>query len=147
MRSLAARAGGMVFDERAMLASALGRPSAAFGDDYRKFDGAFILPRLPSAPYLFISRILRVEGPQNGMQLGSVAVAECEVPSDAWYVQENGRRTIPFGVLLEIALQPCGWLATYVGCVLGAKEAVTVRNLDGTGDRSTPRCLRDVGQP
>jgi 3-hydroxymyristoyl/3-hydroxydecanoyl-(acyl carrier protein) dehydratase len=58
--------------------------------------------------------------------------AAYDIPPDAWYFNENGARTMPFAVLLEAALQPCGWLATSVGCPLLAAQEVFFRNLDGT---------------
>jgi hypothetical protein len=36
-------------------------------------------------------------------------------------------------VLIEAALQPCGWLASYVGCAVNEKDEVFFRNLDGSG--------------
>jgi 3-hydroxymyristoyl/3-hydroxydecanoyl-(acyl carrier protein) dehydratase len=35
--------------------------------------------------------------------------------------------------MLETALQPCGWLASFVGGALGSEENLYFRNLDGTG--------------
>jgi 3-hydroxymyristoyl/3-hydroxydecanoyl-(acyl carrier protein) dehydratase/1-acyl-sn-glycerol-3-phosphate acyltransferase len=40
---------------------------------------------------------------------------------------------MPFAVLLEAALQPCGWLASYMGCALTTEEELCFRNLDGEG--------------
>ena len=40
---------------------------------------------------------------------------------------------MPFAVLLEAALQPCGWLASYTGCALAIDGEAFFRNLDGTG--------------
>ena len=40
---------------------------------------------------------------------------------------------MPFAVLLEAALQPCGWLSSYVGSALSVDEELGFRNLDGTG--------------
>jgi 3-hydroxymyristoyl/3-hydroxydecanoyl-(acyl carrier protein) dehydratase len=40
---------------------------------------------------------------------------------------------MPFAVLLEAALQPCGWLASYLGCALTTDIELCFRNLDGTG--------------
>ncbi len=54
-------------------------------------------------------------------------------PHDAWYFAENGARTMPFCVLLEAALQPCGWLASYIGSALTTEDDLLFRNLDGTG--------------
>ena len=38
---------------------------------------------------------------------------------------------MPFSVLLEIALQPCGWLAAYCGSALTSPEDLKFRNLGG----------------
>jgi 3-hydroxymyristoyl/3-hydroxydecanoyl-(acyl carrier protein) dehydratase len=40
---------------------------------------------------------------------------------------------MPFSVLLEIALQPCGWLAAYCGSALTSPEDLSFRNLGGKG--------------
>ena len=40
---------------------------------------------------------------------------------------------MPFCVLLEAALQPCGWLASAVGSVLEEPDDLSFRNLDGKG--------------
>ena len=40
---------------------------------------------------------------------------------------------MPFCVLLEAALQPCGWLASYVGSALKVDDELSFRNLDGQG--------------
>ena len=39
---------------------------------------------------------------------------------------------MPYCVLLEAALQPCGWLASYIGSALTVDDEVCFRNLDGT---------------
>ena len=39
---------------------------------------------------------------------------------------------MPFCVLLEAALQPCGWLAAYVGSALTSPNDISFRNLGGT---------------
>ncbi len=62
------RADEFVFDEKSLLACALGRPSAAFGPMYQRFDGPTRVARLPSPPYHFISRIAEVHGPIGVMQ-------------------------------------------------------------------------------
>ena len=38
---------------------------------------------------------------------------------------------MPFAVLLEIALQPCGWLAAYLGSALTSDADLSFRNLGG----------------
>ena len=39
---------------------------------------------------------------------------------------------MPFAVLLEVALQPCGWLAAYLGSALTSPTDLSFRNLGGT---------------
>ncbi|MBM7809963.1 3-oxoacyl-(acyl-carrier-protein) synthase/3-hydroxymyristoyl/3-hydroxydecanoyl-(acyl carrier protein) dehydratase [Saccharothrix algeriensis] len=115
----------------AVLAAAWGRPSEAFGERFAVFDGVRRCPRLPGPPYLFLSRVVAVDGPFAGMRPGSRVTAEYDVPDRAWYFDRD-RPAMPFAVLMEVALQPCGWLATYVGSTLG-REDVVFRNLDGDG--------------
>ncbi|MGH2898212.1 MAG: hypothetical protein ACRDMZ_06020, partial [Solirubrobacteraceae bacterium] len=120
-------------DHRALLACAWGRPSEAFGEMYRAFDGQRRVARLPGPPYHFMSRVTRVDGPMGGMQVGSTVEAQYDVPRDAWYFADNHTAVMPFCVLLEIALQPCGWLASYAGCALARESDLVFRNLEGTG--------------
>ena len=123
----------MRFDGRSLLACAWGRPSAAFGPAYRAFDGVRRLARLPGPPYQFMSRVTRLEGEMGAMREGSAVEVEYDIPADAWYFAANGARTMPFAVLLEAALQPCGWLATWAGSPLTTERDLSFRNLDGDG--------------
>ena len=118
-------------DSEGLLASALGRPSRAFGAMYERFDGTLRAPRLPAPPYLCMSRIARVDGTQGAMRAGVRVVAEYDVPRDAWYLDAAG--VVPFAVLQEAALQPCGWLSSWAGCALSSEEELRFRNLDGRG--------------
>ena len=43
----------------------------------------------------------------------------------------NRLQEMPFCVLLEIALQLCGWLAAYAGSALTSEKDLKFRNLDG----------------
>ncbi len=79
-----------------------------------------------------MTRIVALDGPLGGMRAGSAVTAEYDVPGSAWYFESNGALTMPFAVLMEVALQPCGWLAMYVGSVLDAQSDLLFRNLDGT---------------
>ncbi|HWT14626.1 MAG TPA: beta-ketoacyl synthase N-terminal-like domain-containing protein, partial [Patescibacteria group bacterium] len=124
---------GFRFDRRSLIACALGRPSDAFGPMYRRFDGPTRVARLPSPPYHFISRIAEVHGPIGVMQPGARVVAEYDVPDEVWYLDQNGGRRMPFAVLLEAVLQPCGWLSSYVGSALTVDGELGFRNLDGEG--------------
>ncbi len=125
---------GFRFDQCAVLAAADGKPSEAFGPMYQRFDGLKRVARLPSQPYHFISRIRSVEGAIGLMQAGAKVCAEYDIPDQAWYFDCNGNRAMPFAVMLEAALQPCGWLASFVGSALTQDVELCFRNLDGDGE-------------
>ena len=127
-----ANADGFPFDQRSLVACANGRPSQAFGPMYAPFDGTTRVARLPNPPYLFISRATECRGPIGSMQQGLGVTMEYDIPADSWYFDENGCRVMPYAVLLEAALQPCGWLASYTGCALTSDKELFFRNLDGT---------------
>ncbi len=135
-RSQAAQ--GVLYDSDRILAFAIGKPSEAFGPLYRVFDGQRRIARLPGPPYQFLDRITEVTGEPFKMVPGGVAVAEYDVPPDAWYFAANHPEDMPFAVLLEIALQPCGWLAAYVGSALTSETDLSFRNLGGTGKQFAP---------
>ena len=124
---------GFAFDYHSLLACAWGPPSAAFGPFYARFDGARRAARLPGPPYHFMSRITALDGPIGGMKTGTTVEVEYDLPGEQWYFEQNGARTMPFCVLMEAALQPCGWLASYVGSALTQDVDLLFRNLDGTG--------------
>lgn len=128
-----AEADGFKFDYQAMLASAIAKPSMAFGPLFEKFDSHRKVARLPGPPYHFMSRVTELVGGIGVVKAGAEVVVEYDVPSDAWYFAANGTPTMPNAVLMEVALQPCGWLASYVGCPLNSERDLYFRNLDGTG--------------
>jgi PfaB family protein len=127
-----ARTPDHVYDPRSIAACAWGAPSDAFGDLFARFDGPERCPRLPGPPYLFMTRITAIDAPKGLPTAGGTLESEYQIPPDAWYFSENGNRTMPYAVLLEAALQPCGWFASYKGSVLQSAEELYFRNLDGT---------------
>ena len=129
-----AQSDGFVFDYRALMASAWGRPSEAFGPMYLPFDGIRRVARLPGPPYHFMSRVTRIDGQIGDFRAGTTIELEYDIPEDAWYFGENGYPTMPFCVFLEAALQPCGWLASFVGSATTSEQDLSFRNLDGTGE-------------
>jgi 3-hydroxymyristoyl/3-hydroxydecanoyl-(acyl carrier protein) dehydratase len=110
---------------------ACGRPSLAFGEPYAPFDAGRFIARLPSPPYLFIDRITRVEPDPWVLRPGGWVEAEMDVPPDAWYVAAERSGAVPYCVLLEAVLQPCGWLAAYMGSALKSEKPLHFRNLGG----------------
>ncbi len=132
-RTPVAEADGFAFDYASLLACAWGKPSDAFGPMYAPFDGHRKVARLPGPPYHFMSRVTSIDGPIGGMQKGTTIELEYDIPTEQWYFDENGNATMPFAVLLEAALQPCGWLASFVGSAAHEPKDLMFRNLDGTG--------------
>ena len=118
-------------DQAALLDCANGAPSAAFGAMYDRFDREGIVPRLPQPPYHMISRIMHVSTRPGTPEVGAAVRTEYDVPPEAWYFTDNRNGTMPFAVLSEIALQPCGWLASHCGFALSGD--LRFRNLEGDG--------------
>src|SRR5690606_19110835 len=71
---------GFRFDQASLLACAFGQPSQAFGPMYTRFDGPGRVARLPSPPYLFMSRIADVQGPIGVMKAGARVRVEWDIP-------------------------------------------------------------------
>jgi 3-oxoacyl-(acyl-carrier-protein) synthase/3-hydroxymyristoyl/3-hydroxydecanoyl-(acyl carrier protein) dehydratase len=132
-RTPAAEVDGFKFDYQSLLACAWGRPSSAFGPFYQRFDSPRRVARLPGPPYHFMSRITKLNAKMGAMEAGGEIEVEYDVADELWYFEQNGFATMPFCVLMEAALQPCGWLASYVGSACSVDIDVLFRNLDGTG--------------
>jgi PfaB family protein len=127
-----ARVSEPLYGPERILAFAVGKPSEAFGEPYKIFDEKRVIARLPGPPYQFLDRITRIEGGRPFvLEPGCEITAEYDVPRDAWYFEANRMASMPFAVLLEAALQPCGWLAAYLGSALHGDEDVSFRNLGG----------------
>ena len=120
-----------VYSKEQILAYAIGNPSEGFGEKYRPFDSERRLARLPGPPYLFVDRVTSVEPAPWVLAPGGWVECEYDVPPDAWYFSADRQPVMPFAVLLEAALQPCGWLAAYLGSALTSDEDLHFRNLDG----------------
>jgi 3-hydroxymyristoyl/3-hydroxydecanoyl-(acyl carrier protein) dehydratase len=129
-----------IYDSDRILAFSNGKPSEAFGDPYRVFDSERVIARLPGPPYQFLDRITAVTGEPFAMAPGASCEAQYEVPPDAWYFAEARAPRMPYAILLEIALQPCGWLAAYMGSALTSDVDLHFRNLGGDGTQR-----REVG--
>jgi PfaB family protein len=121
----------VLYDSARILAFAIGKPSEAFGAPYAIFDAERKIARLPGPPFQFIDRITAVSGEAWKLEAGATVEAEYDVPVAAWYFRESRQSQMPFSVLLEIGLQPCGWLAAYLGSALTSPIDLSFRNLDG----------------
>jgi 3-hydroxymyristoyl/3-hydroxydecanoyl-(acyl carrier protein) dehydratase len=131
----------IVFDQEKILSFSQGNPSEAFGDRYRPFDRDRFIARLPRPPYSFISRIVRADAPQWVLKPGEWITAQYDVPENGWYFHADRSQRIPYAVLLEIALQPCGWLAAWAGSALASDSDLRFRNLGGSAKLLRSLCL------
>ncbi len=129
----AATAGDVRGDHAAMMACALGRPSDAFGVMYSRFDSPIGVPRLPAPPYHFVSRVTKMPSEPGQIKAGVSVEAELDVTPSEWYFGDTNNQAMPISVLTEAALQPCGWLASFVGCAAHSPQEMRFRNLDGSG--------------
>jgi acyl transferase domain-containing protein/3-hydroxymyristoyl/3-hydroxydecanoyl-(acyl carrier protein) dehydratase len=135
------KAGGIaaaLFDHDRILAFAIGKPSDAFGAPYRVFDEARFVARLPGPPYQFLDRITRIDAQPWVMEAGGSGEAQFDVDPDAWYFAADRQDRMPFAVLLEVALQSCGWMAAYMGSALASDGDLKFRNLGGTARQHRP---------
>jgi PfaB family protein len=120
-----------IYTKEQILAYSNGRPSDGFGDKYRIFDEGRKIARLPGPPFQFMDRVTALAGEPWQMVPGAMAEAQYDIPADAWYFAADRQPRMPFSVLLEAALQPCGWLAAYVGSALASPTDISFRNLGG----------------
>ncbi|MEO1225739.1 MAG: beta-ketoacyl synthase N-terminal-like domain-containing protein [Pseudomonadota bacterium] len=116
-------------DHSALLACAWGKPTDAFGTMYERFDRESNIPRLPGPPYHCISRIVSIDCEPGVPTPGGKVITEFDVDPKAWYLADSGNNTMPFSIITEVLLQPCGWLASYMGFALPGD--LKLRNLDG----------------
>ncbi|MVM38951.1 hypothetical protein GO730_17705 [Spirosoma sp. HMF3257] len=121
---------------------ALGPVSKCFGEEYDVFEGR-ALSRQPNTDLQLISRILSTTGKRHVFTNKPVMVSEYDVPADAWFYKQNAAPVMPYSILMEIGLQPCGFLGAYLGTTLIFPDKdLFLRNLDGDGNLLRPVDLR-----
>ncbi|MFP6598317.1 MAG: type I polyketide synthase, partial [Candidatus Hydrogenedentota bacterium] len=133
-----------LYNHDKILAFSSGNPSEAFGEPYKIFDKDRVIARLPRPPFQFLDRIIEINAEQWAMKAGGEIVSEYDVPPNEWYFDANKQDLMPFSVLLEIALQPCGWLAAYMGSALTSDIDLHFRNLGGKAVQ-LQQVPRDIG--
>ncbi len=145
-----ARINGFPLDYTSLMHCALGQPTKAFGSAFHRYNGPVPPAHLPNPPYHYMTRITRLDAQPGTTVIDSSLEALYDIPQDAWYFGGDADAALPFCVLTEIALQPCGWLAT---ANLDAEERpvphLLFRNLDGQGTlhrtvTTEDRCIRTV---
>ena len=114
---------------------ATGRIANCFGEEFACYDGR-TPPRTPNADLQLTTRVIDIVGTRHDLKTKATATAEYDVPADAWYYTENNHESLmPYSILMEIALQPCGFISAWVGTTLQSPETdLFFRNLDGNGE-------------
>lgn len=116
-----------------ILEFATGKPSICFGEKYKIYDDhSRFVARLPRPPYLFLDKITKCDHPQFHLKVGGTVQSQYIIPPNAWYIFANKQFSIPYSVLLEFALQTCGWFCAYMGASLTSTNSLHFRNLDGS---------------
>jgi 3-hydroxymyristoyl/3-hydroxydecanoyl-(acyl carrier protein) dehydratase len=138
--SIAVGPPALPFDYEQLRQFTEGDPSACFGPAYAIFDegAARTCARLPRPPFLLMSRVVEAAPEPLVLKAGGPVVAEYDVPADAWYFDANRQDRMPYSILLEIVLQPCGFFAAYAGSVLTSDVDLRFRNLGGAAVLHAP---------
>ncbi|WP_415776071.1 beta-ketoacyl synthase N-terminal-like domain-containing protein [Shewanella oncorhynchi] len=117
-----------------MFEFATGDIENCFGPDFSIYRG-LIPPRTPCGDLQLTTRVVAIDGKRGELKKPSSCIAEYEVPTNAWYYDKNSHHAVmPYSVLMEISLQPNGFISGYMGTTLGFPgQELFFRNLDGNG--------------
>ncbi|MGD1875266.1 MAG: PfaB family protein [Mastigocoleus sp.] len=112
-----------------------GSVEKCFGKEFAFYsNGRVKASRMPNTHLNLVSRVLEVKGERHKLEKGSTIITEYDVPNFPWYYLQNSSETIPYSILMEIGLQPCGFLSAYLGTtLLYPDSSLYFRNLDGQG--------------
>ncbi|MCL2916987.1 beta-ketoacyl synthase N-terminal-like domain-containing protein [Shewanella litorisediminis] len=113
---------------------ATGNIENCFGPEFAVYRG-LIPPRTPCGDLQLTTRVVEVKGKRGDFKSPASCIGEYEVPPKAWYFAENSHPArMPYSILMEIALQPNGFISGYMGTTLGFPGLeLFFRNLDGEG--------------
>lgn len=118
-------------DHTRLLEFCTGSPSKAFGSRFLPFDHDRTMARLPRPPYLLMDEVVWAKGEAQTQTAPKECLTRFRVDPKAWWATAGGHGRIPFAILLEIALQPCGWISAWSGAALTSEEDLSYRNLGG----------------
>jgi 3-hydroxymyristoyl/3-hydroxydecanoyl-(acyl carrier protein) dehydratase len=125
----------VLYDERQVRAFTIGSVAACFGPEFARFDApGRRVPRSPNGDLQLVSRVLDASARGPRPEPGAWLVSEYEMPRDPWFTRANGYPVTPYSILMEIALQPCGFLSAHQGTSFVFPDSdLYFRNLDGSG--------------
>jgi 3-hydroxymyristoyl/3-hydroxydecanoyl-(acyl carrier protein) dehydratase len=122
---------GILFGPKQLMEFAKGDLVNCFGPELEIYRGRRF-PRIPNDDLAMISRVMQIQGEKHLFNNPASILSEYDVPLEAWYLEGNPSKQIPYSLLMEIALQPCGFLSAYLGTPLLKPEMDFIfRNLDG----------------
>jgi PfaB family protein len=88
----------VVMNQRQLFEASRGSFAKAFGPEYAALDQVARCYRVPAPPYLFISRVTKVENAELGKLQDCAIETEFDIPLEAWYHQGYH---VPVSVLVE----------------------------------------------
>jgi 3-hydroxymyristoyl/3-hydroxydecanoyl-(acyl carrier protein) dehydratase len=97
-----------IFDEAAVLEFAEGKVSRVFGQDFAKVDTFPMRVRVPSPPFMALSRITKIEARPGTLEPCSIQT-EFTIPNPAWYAVDN---LAPY---MAVDAQGVLFLLSYIG--------------------------------
>ncbi len=116
-----------IYSREQIEAFTIGDHRECFGDLYTGF-GERRIPRLPNGDLLFLDRVFEISEGKDGRP---ILIGEVTPDPEAWYGKEPGNH-LPLVSLLEISLQPCGFLSAARGTIRGREDQdLYFRNLGG----------------
>jgi PfaB family protein len=114
-----------------MAHAAKGDLAIAMGPEFEVYANSRA-PYIPNGDFLFVDRVMELEGTRGVLKRGAVMVTEYDAPEDAWYYAHNGHPSMPNCVYMESSLQAAILLGYYLGATLPfPDEQFSIRNLDG----------------
>ncbi len=132
-----------LFTEEQIVHFATGDIEACFGQDFALYKQPPPTsqhpprrpPRTPNGYLQLMHRVLDVTGKRHDFDNTTACTAEYDVAADVWFCNVNSHPSFaPYSMLMEIALQPNGFLTSHIGSTLMYPDTnLYFRNLDGTG--------------
>ncbi|NLG99874.1 MAG: hypothetical protein GX491_21160 [Chloroflexi bacterium] len=125
----------VLFDGPQLEEFGTGKISNCLGPAFAVYDHRR-MPRIPNGDLRMMSRITAVEGRLRDFNHPASITAEYDVPADGWFLQNGDPTNLPCSIVMEIALQPCGFLSAYLDTYALLPDGdFYFRNLDGTLNR------------
>ncbi len=120
-----------IFTSQQLDAFGTGKISDCFGPAFARYDHRRVA-RIPNGDLKMMSQVVAVTGQRGNFTAPAEIEVEYDVPDSAWYLTDNAGVDLPFSLVMETALQPCGFLMAYLDTYAALPEGLyNFRNLDG----------------